>query len=186
MVRVTHQGKNSRARREPKARIRFTSSDAAVCALLVLTVIGAAVQAGALLGSAKPLLLAVTALCLLIGFWRPRLWAAAIGIIIVAGGATALVLTIFPDDATFFAAIVSGAVAAGLGFVAIWVSTHLRRVHRRLNESRRIIDSLTQIDPTTGTFKPSAGRDRLRTEIARSVRYQRPFSLLVGRPCNLA
>src|SRR5258708_37728223 len=137
MARAARQEKNTRARREPRARVRFTSSDAAVCLLLVLTIIGAAVQAIWLQGYTQPLLLAATALCLLIGFWRPRMWFALLGILVVAGGATALALTVFPNDATVLWDAVSGAIAAVVGFLAIWASAHLRRVHRRLTGSRR-------------------------------------------------
>ena len=50
-----------------------------------------------------------------------------------------------------------------------------------MREHRRVIESLTQIDPMTSALKPHAGRDRLCAEVMRAVRYHRPFSLLVGK-----
>lgn len=169
------------AQREPRGRTPFTSSDAAVCALLLLTIAGVAAEAIQLTGTVRLVLLGATALSMLIGFWRPRMWFAIAAILIVAGGAAAGALAIKTKETTVLWIAASAAIAAVLGLLAIWVSTHLRRVHRRLRENRRVIEALTQIDPATGVFKPHAGRDRLRAEVTRAVRYRRPFTLLVGK-----
>ena len=76
---------------------------------------------------------------------------------------------------------VSAAIAAALGLLAIGVSSVIRRVYQQMRESWRIIDAFMQIDPATGAFRPRAGRERLRTEVARAVRYRRPFTLLIGK-----
>jgi GGDEF domain-containing protein len=170
-----------RATHEPRARTPFTSSDAAACALLLLTVAGAATEAIQLTGNARLLILGATALTLLMGFWRPRMWLAIAAIIIIAGGAATGAVAIKTGGTTVLWIAVSAAIAAALGFLAIWVSTLLRRIYRRMSETRRVIDALTQIDPATGVFRPHAGRDRLRAEVTRAVRYRRPFTLLVGK-----
>ena len=169
------------ARPGPRDWAPFTSSDAAICALLLLTVAGVATEAIKLTGTVRLVLLGATALCLLIGFWRPRMWLAIVASLAIAGGATVVSLAIKTKETTVLWIVGSAAIAAVLGLLAIWVSTHLRRVHRLLRENRRIIDALTQIDPVTGVFKPHAGRDRLRAEVTRAVRYRRPFTLLVGK-----
>lgn len=184
MAKAASRGmkRSARTESEPPARVPFTSLDAAICALLLLTMAGVAVQAAQLAGSARPLLIGATALCVLIGFARPRLWLAIPAIIIVAGGAAASAAAIAPPATTALWITIGAMTAAALGFLAIWVSTRLRRVYRRMRENRRVIGALTQIDPSTGVFKPHAGRDRLRAEVTRAVRYRRPFSLLVGKP----
>jgi len=169
------------AKREPCPRTPFSSSDAALCLLLLLVVAGVATQAIELTGTVRLLMLVATSLSLLIGDWFPRIRATISAILIVAGGAAAAAYVLKPNGASLFWIAMSGAIIAVLGFGAIWVSSLLRRVYRRMRESRRVIEALTQIDPTTGVFKPHAGRDRLRAEVTRAVRYRRPFSLLVGK-----
>ncbi len=166
--------------REPRPRTPSSSSDVAVGLLLLLTVAGVALQAIELTGNARFLLLAATGLSLLIGTWRPRMWVTIPAILIVAIGAAAGAYVLDTKTSLLWL-IIGGAIAAALGFVAIWVSSLLRRVYRRMRENRRVIEALTQIDPTTGVFKPDAGRDRLRAEVTRAVRYRRPFTLLVGK-----
>ncbi len=174
--------KQSRAtKREPRTRTPFTSSDAAVCALLLLAMAGVATEAIKLSGNVRLLMLGATALALLMGFWRPRMWLAIPAIFIVAGGAAAGAVAVETNETTIPWIVASGAIAAALGFLAIWVSVMLRTVVRRMRENRRVIDALTQIDPATGVFRPNAGRDRLRAEVTRAVRYRRPFTLLVGK-----
>ncbi|HEY7909873.1 MAG TPA: hypothetical protein VIC60_13410 [Thermomicrobiales bacterium] len=171
----------SRAHREPRARTPFTSSEAAVCALLLLTVAGVAIEAIQLVGTVRLLMLGATALALLIGFWRPRMWLAVAAIIVIVGGAMAESVAIRASETTIPWIAASTAMAAALGFLAIWVSILIRRVYQRMRENRRVIDALTQIDPATGVFRPHAGRDRLRAEVTRAIRYRRSFTLLVGK-----
>lgn len=170
-----------RAQREPRVRTPFTSSEAAVCALLILAVAGSAIEAIQLVGTVRLLMLGATALALLIGFWRPRMWLAVAAIIVIIGGATAGAVAIRASETTIPWIAASAAIAAALGFLAIWVSVLIRRVYRQMREHRRVIDALTQIDPATGVFRPHAGRDRLRAEVTRAIRYRRPFTLLVGK-----
>ncbi len=169
------------AKREPRPRTPASSSDAALCLLLVVAVAGVAVQSIELTGNVRLLMLAATGLSLLLGVWSPRMWTAIAAVLVVAGGATVLAYVIATNGGPRFWIAIGGAIVAVLGFGAIWVSSLLRRIYRRMRENRRIIEALTQIDPTTGVFKPHAGRDRLRAEITRAVRYHRPFSLLVGK-----
>lgn len=167
--------------REPRPRPPSSSSDVAVGLLLLLTVAGAAVQAVALTGNARLLMLAATGLSLLIGVWRPSVRAAIPAILVVAAGAAVASYALATNGTALVWFIISGAIVAALGCGAIWVSTLLRQIYRRMREHRRVIEALTQIDPTTGVFKPHAGRDRLRAEVTRAVRYHRPFTLLVGK-----
>lgn len=169
------------AKREPRPQTPFGSSDAALCLLLLLAVAGVATQAIELTGTVRLLMLAATSLSLLIGVWHPRIWATIPAILIVAGGAVAVAYLLKANGTSLFWLAIGGAIIAVLGFGAIWVSSLLRRVYRRMRENRRVIEALTQIDPTTGVFKPHAGRERLRAEVTRAVRYRRPFSLLVGK-----
>jgi GGDEF domain-containing protein len=169
------------AKREPRPQTPASSSDAALCLLLVVAVAGVAVQSIELTGNVRLLMLAATGLSLLLGVWRPRMWTAIAAVLVVAGGATVVAYVIATNGGPRFWIAIGGAIVAVLGFGAIWVSSLLRRIYRRMRENRRIIEALTQIDPTTGVFKPHAGRDRLRAEITRAVRYHRPFSLLVGK-----
>lgn len=171
------------ASREPGARTPFTPSDA-VCALLLLTVAGVAVEAAQLAGAARLLMLGATALALLIGFRRPQVWAAIAAIVAVTGGtaAGAMATEAGGTSARWIAA--SAMIAATLGCAAIWSSILLRHLSRRMREHRRAIDALTRIDPASGVLKPHAGRDWLRAEVARAVRYRRHFSLLVGKACD--
>ena len=169
------------AKREPRSQTPYSSADAALCLLLLLTVAGTATQAIELTGTVRLLMLVATGLSLLIGVWRPRIWATIPAILIVAGGAVAAAYLVATNGTSHFWIAIGGAIIAVLGFGAIWVSSLLRRVYRRMRENRRVIEALTQIDPATGVFKPHAGRDRLRAEVTRAVRYRRPFSLLVGR-----
>ncbi|MGI8691037.1 MAG: GGDEF domain-containing protein [Thermomicrobiales bacterium] len=169
------------AKREPRPRTPFSSSDAALCLLLLLAVAGVATQAIELTGTVRLLMLVATGLSLLIGVWRPRIWATIPAILIVAGGAVAAAYMIETNGTSLVWIAMSGAIIAVLGFGAIWVSSLLRRVYHRMRENRRVIEALTQIDPATGVFKPHAGRERLRAEVTRAVRYRRPFSLLVGK-----
>ncbi len=169
------------ATREPRTRTPSSSSDVAVGLLLLLTVAGVAVQAITLGGTARLLLLAATGLSLLVGVWRPRMWATIPAILVLAMGAVAAAYFLDPDNAPLVWLIVGGAIVVALGFGAIWVSSLLRRVYGRMRDNRRVIEALTQIDPTTGVFKPNAGRDRLRAEVTRAVRYHRSFTLLVGK-----
>jgi GGDEF domain-containing protein len=169
------------AKREPRPRTPFSASDTALCLLLLMAVAGVAIQAIKLSGNVRLLMLVATGLCLLIGVWRPRIWATIPAILIVAGGAVAVAYARKTNDQSLIWIVIGGAIAAVLGFGAIWVSSLLRRTYRRMRESRRVIEALTQIDPATGVFKPHAGRDRLRAEVTRAVRYRRPFSLLVGK-----
>src|SRR3954470_24284029 len=85
-----------KAKRERPAQIPATSTEAAVCALLLLTGAAVAVLATQLSGSTRLLLLGATALCAVIGFWRPRMWLAIPAILIVAGGAVAGALALQP------------------------------------------------------------------------------------------
>lgn len=183
MAQATSKGAKQAlsARQESRARTPLTSLDAAVCVLLLLTVAGVATEAIELTGAVRLVLLGATALSLLIGFWRPRIWLAVVAVFVVAGGAAAGAAAIKTKETSVLWIAASGVIVAVLGLIAIWVSTLLRRVHRRMREDRRIIEALTQIDPATGAFKPHAGRDRLRVEVARAVRYRRPFTLLVGK-----
>lgn len=166
-------------------RIPATPTDAAVCALLLLTGAGVALLATQVAGNARLLLLGAAALCAVIGFWRPRMWLAIPAILIVAGGAVPGALALQPAGTiptrTFAWVVAGGGFAALVGLLAVWVSVLLRRLHRRAQQYRRTIEALTQVDPNTGVFKPHAGRERLRAEVTRAVRYRRPFTLLVGK-----
>ncbi|MDQ6601984.1 MAG: diguanylate cyclase [Chloroflexota bacterium] len=169
------------ALREPRPRTPSSSSDVAVGLLLLLTVAGAAVQAIALTGPARLVMLAATGLGLLIGVWRPSVWITIPVIVVIGVVAVVAAYALDTDDTSLIWLIIGGAIVAALGCGAVWVSSLLRRVYRRMRENRRAIEALTQIDPTTGVFKPHAGRDRLRAEVTRAVRYHRPFTLLVGK-----
>lgn len=141
--------------------------------------VGVATEAMRLDGAVRLMMLGATALAFLMGFWRPRLWLAIPAILIFAvGGAAGAIRT--RETAILWIAV-SGAIAAALGFLAIGVSILIRRVYQRMREHRRVIDALMQIDPATGAFRPHAGRERLRAEVARTARYRRPFTLLVGK-----
>jgi GGDEF domain-containing protein len=165
-----------------RRRMRPNPAALAVCLLLALTVLGVAVQTLALSKDTRVFLLVASALALLIGIWRPQQWVGIAGIIVVAGlGAAGAYL--YPANEPNIGRIALGtAIVLVLGGVAFWTGDILQRIYRRMVESRRMIDALTQIDPTTGVFKSNAGRERLDAEVARAVRYQRPFSLLVGKP----
>lgn len=177
-----HRGQTAwPAKHEPHPQTPFTSSDAALCLLLLLAVVGVATQAIQLTGTARLVMLIATGLSLLIGVWRPRIRASIPAILIVAIGAVAAAYAIETSATSLFWLAISGAIVAVLGFGAIWVSSLFRRIYRRMRENRRVIEALTQIDPASGVFKPHAGRDRLRAEVTRAVRYRRPFSLLVGK-----
>ncbi|GEM_PF-6854223 len=169
------------AKREPRPRTPSSTSDAALCLLLLLTVAGVAAEAIELTGKARLLMIAATGLSLLIGVWRPRIWATIPAVLVVAAGAAAAAYALRPSETALRWIMIAGAIVAALGFGAIWVSSLLRGVYRRMRENRRVIEALTQIDPATGVFKPHAGRDRLRAEVTRAVRYRRPFTLLVGK-----
>jgi GGDEF domain-containing protein len=183
MVEAASKGvkRTSREAHLPPARIPFMASDAAVCALLLLTTAGVAIQTAQLAGVTRLMMIGATALCLLIGFSRPRLWLAIPAIIIVAGGTAVGAAAIETVKPSAFWVVIGAMIAAALGALSFWVSARFRRIYRQMRENRRIIDALTQIDPSTGVFKPHAGRDRLRAEVTRAVRYRRPFSLLVGK-----
>jgi GGDEF domain-containing protein len=169
------------ANREPRPRTPFTSSDAALCLLLIVAVAGVAVQSIELTGAVRLVMLVATGLGLLLGVWRPRMWTTIAALLIVAGGATVVAYVIATNGVSRFWIAIGGAIVVVLGFGAIWVSSLLHHTYRRMRENRRVIEALTQIDPATGVFKPHAGRDRLRAEVTRAVRYHRPFSLLVGK-----
>ncbi len=169
------------ALREPRTRTPSSSSDVAVGLLLLLTVAGAAVQAVALTGPARLVMLAATGLVLLIGVWRPAMWITIPAIVVIGILAVGAAYALDTDNTSLIWLIIGGAIVAALGCGAVWVSSLLRRVYRRMRENRRMIEALTQIDPTTGVFKPHAGRDRLRAEVTRAIRYHRPFTLLVGK-----
>lgn len=171
-------------RRVPRATVRFTPSDAAVSALLILTIAGVATQAIRLTGNVRLLMIAATGLSVLCGFWRPRMWVALVGVALITAGAAAGAYALKTAATTLLWIGVGAAIVLALGLLSIWVSTRLRHVHKRMMDNRRIIDALTQIDPATGAFRPPAGRERLHEEVNRAVRYQRPFTLLVGRPRN--
>lgn len=154
----------------------------AVCLLLALTVIGIAVQALTLSKDTRVFLLVASALALLIGIWGLQQSVGVAGIVVVAGAGAAGAY-LYPANEPSIGRIALGtAIVLVLGGVALWVGGILRHIYHRMVESRRMIDALTQIDPTTGVFKSNAGHERLEAEVARAVRYQRPFSLLVGKP----
>jgi GGDEF domain-containing protein len=165
-----------------RQRMRSNPATLAVGALLTLTVVGVAVQALALTADTRVFLLVTSGLALLIGIWWPNLTLGILGIVIVAA-AGAVAAYLYPASAPDVTRIVIGAaIALLLGCVALWVGGILRRIYRRMVESGRMIDALTQIDPTTGVFRAAAGRERLDAELARAARYHRTFSLLVGKP----
>jgi GGDEF domain-containing protein len=177
-----HTGQTTQPRkREPRPWTPFTSSDAALCLLLLLAVAGAAIQATQLTDNVRPVMVVATGLSLVIGVWRPRVWAAILAILVVAIGAVAAAYAIETRATSLYWLVISGTIVAVLGFGAIGVSSLLRRMYRRMRENRRAIEALTQIDPASGVFKPYAGHDRLRAEVTRAVRYRHPFSLLVGK-----
>ena len=169
------------AKREPRPRMPLNASEGALCLLLLLTVAGVATQAVALTGGARLPMLVATGLSLLLGVWHPRTAAIVAAILVVAVGATVIASLLRAGGTSLVWSVIAGASVAVLGFGAIWVSSQLRRTDRRMRENRRVIEALTQIDPETGVFKPHAGRDRLRAEVTRAIRYRRPFSLLVGK-----
>ena len=171
-------------RREPRTRMQLTAADVAVCVLLVLTAAGVAVQATGLTGMARLVMVVATGLSLVIGFWRLRVWAAVLGITIVTGGGAAAAYALRGTGTKTLWIVVGALIVAALGLIGVWASGQLGRVYRRLRDHRRAIEALTQIDPATGVFKPNAGRDRLRAEITRAVRYRRVFTLIVGKPVD--
>lgn len=166
--------------RRAAARIPPNPVLAAVATLLVLTVAGVAAQAVLLAGNARVVVAAGTAIALAVGLWRPRLWIGIAGPVVIAAAAVG----VYALDSNVSLIRLGGAAAItlALGCVAVWAGGALRVAHRRMVESRRIIEAMTQIDPTTGVFKAAAGRERLRVEVARAIRYRRPFSLLIGKP----
>jgi GGDEF domain-containing protein len=169
------------AKREPRLRAPFNSSDGALCLVLLLTVAGVATQAITLAGVARLLMLVATGASLLIGVWYPHDRVTIPAIAVVAVGAMVVASLLKASETSLLWIVIAGGIVAALGFGAIWVSSLLRHIYRRMRESRRVIEALTQIDPATGVFKPHAGRDRLRAEVTRAIRYRRPFSLLVGK-----
>src|SRR5689334_20245359 len=76
-------------KREPRARTRLTAVDAGICVLLVLTVAGITAQAIVLTDYAFLVMIAATALSLLVGFGRLRLWAAILGVAAVTAAGAA-------------------------------------------------------------------------------------------------
>lgn len=170
-----------RDRRAVAARIPPNPVLAAVATLLVLTVAGVAVQAVLLAGNARLVVAVGTAIALAVGLWRPRLWIGIAGPVLIAAVAAAGVYAL-DSNVSLIRLGGAAAIALALGWVAVWAGGALRVAHRRMIESRRVIEAMTQIDPTTGVFKAAAGRERLRVEVARAIRYRRPFSLLIGKP----
>ncbi len=163
------------------ARIPPNTALTAVGGLLILTVAGVAAQATLLAGSARLIVMAGTAAALAVGLWRPRLWVGIAGAVVVAAVSAAGAYAL--DRGLSVVRLGGGAaITLALGCAAIWAGDALRVAHRRMIQSRRMIDAMTQIDPTTGVFKAAAGRERLRVEVARAIRYRRPFSLLIGKP----
>lgn len=170
-----------RVQRRAPARLPANPALVAVGVLLVLTVVGVAAQSALLAGAASLILAAGVAAALAVGLWSPRRGIGIAGAVVVAAGAASIAYAVDPG----VPAVQLGgaaAIALALGCVAVWAGGVLHRVHRRMVESRRMVEAMTQIDPTTGVFKAAAGRERLRVEVARAVRYRRPFSLLIGKP----
>jgi GGDEF domain-containing protein len=165
-----------------RPRTRPNPAVPASCALLALTVAGVAAQALALAPDTRAFLLVASGLALLLGIWRPRLALSVVGIVLIAAIA-AVAAYLYPATAPSVARIAIGAaIVLVLGGAALWVGGILRQLHRRMVESRRMVEALTQIDPTTGVFRAAAGREQLEAEVARAARYRRPFSLLLGKP----
>jgi GGDEF domain-containing protein len=154
----------------------------AVCLLLMLTVAGVAGQAIVLSADTRVFLLVASGLALLIGIWRPRGWISIIGVVVVAAAGMAAAYYYPVTEPDYVRLAIGALIVLLLGFVALWAGGLLRRIYRGMVERGRMIDALTQIDPTTGVFRSAAGRERLEAEVARAIRYRRPFSLLVGKP----
>ncbi len=159
------------------ARTSFTSSIGVVGLLLALTFVGVATQAIVLTGTVRLLMIAATCLCLLIGFWRPRLWLTIPAILLVAGGATAGALALKTSETTTLWIAISGAIIAVLGLVACGLRGRTRRAYHP-------IPTQPQIDTAPRVFATNEGRERLRAEITAAVQLRRPFSLLTGKACD--
>ncbi len=165
-----------------RRRVHPNPAALAVGALLALIVAGVAAQALALSADTRVFLLVASGLALLIGILRPHPAFGVLGIaaVAVAGGAAAYLYPAREPDVTRI--VVGAIIALVLGCAALWAGGILQRIYRRMVERGRLIDTLTQVDPTTGVFRSAAGRERLDAELARAARYKRTFSLLVGKP----
>jgi GGDEF domain-containing protein len=171
----------AKEREQTRQRTRPNPAALAVCLLLVLTVAGVAGQAIMLSADTRLFLLVASGLALLIGVWRPRLWISTTGVVVVAAAGLATAYYYPETEPNHLRLAIGALIVLLLGFAALWAGGVLRRIYRGMVERGRMIDALTQIDPATGVFRSAAGRERLEAEVARAVRYQRPFSLLVGK-----
>ncbi len=160
---------------------RPTIGDAAAGALLLVGLALCVAVHVLLPGGAANLAIASFGLAALIGLWQPSRALVVIAAVVLALIVAALIYTQVRDIGLGGPAVafVGTLIMAVVGIVA---SEAIRRVYRRVTEYQRINDALTPIDAATGALKASFGRDRLRSEVARAFRYQRSFSLLIGRP----
>lgn len=167
----------------PRNAVRATLGDAAAGALLLLG-LGLTVVLFALLPApAANLTVAGCALAAVLGLWQPNRFLVLVAIAAVAGIVAALIAT-QARNVSLTDLLLAPIAVILMGVAGIAVSARIRRPYRRVAEYQRTNEALTPIDANTGALKPSFGRDQLRSEIARSLRYGRSFSLLVGRPAD--
>jgi hypothetical protein len=158
------------------------AGDAALSLLALLICGGCAAFLLLLPRDAALLLVAASALGVVVGCWRPNLpvTVALIGVIAVAAGALA-----FSAGGVGIAPLVASAlVVLLLGGAAMAASGVVRGMAAALAEQRGIVEALVQVDAATEALKPVAGLQRLRDEVARATRYRDVFSVLVGTPSD--
>jgi len=162
---------------------RPTTGDAAAGALLLLGLASAVLLFALLPTPAARLAVAGGALVAVLGLWQINRALVGIVDIVIALIVAALIFTQQPD-ASRIGIVVAVVLVIIMGVAGLFASEVIRTVYRRVTEYRHISDALTPIDATTGALKQAFGRDRLRSEVARAFRYQRSFSLLIGKPAD--
>jgi len=162
---------------------RPTTGDAAAGVLLLLGLASAVVLFGVLPTPAARLAIAACALAAVLGLWQISRAVVALATVILALAVAGLIKT-QQSDARLIGIALAALLIIVMGIAGLLASELIRSVYRRVAEYRRINEALTPIGPVTGALKHSFGHDRLRSEVARAFRYQRSFSLLIGKPAD--
>lgn len=162
---------------------RPTLGDAATGGLVLFALASAAILNAALPRAPFHFALAMCALSIIIGLWQPQR-VLTLAAVVVLGLLTAAIIYLGQKGVKPVGLAASVVLVAGLGVAALAVSQIVRSVYRRVAEYRRISEALTPLDASSGALKPAFGREKLRAEVARAFRYQRSFSLLIGRPAD--
>ncbi len=159
-----------------------TVGDAAIGVLALITCGAIAAQTALLPRSASLVTIAACALGMMFGCWRVRRSVSIVGIVGI--GLLTVPLTLSVREVSTAASALGALMVALPGLAAIYTTATVRTAYDGVREQHKIVQALTQIDIATGVLKSTAGRDRLRTETARAVRYRRIFSVLVGKPSD--